>query len=202
MAFQYPITPTAEALAAALDDDPFYATLVADQPARTPERQMILARYFAYALDEAAAYGRLTMAEPPGHGAAIWLLPEVAETRRARERAKQHALSRILGARGYACYAAMVEAMETLTAPVIPPNSWYLSILGIAPPQQRRGLGALLLQPTLAAADAQRAPCYLETFGAHTLGFYRRAGFSDLASFVEPLTDARYWVLLRPPRQA
>lgn len=81
----------------------------------------------------------------------------------------------------------------------MPAESWYLSILGVSPERQGQGVGAALLQPTLAEADARGVPCYLETFGEHTLGFYRRVGFVPAASFVEPLTNARYWVLCRQP---
>lgn len=200
----------ASAIAAALRDDPFYAALLA-QPARSAiaglptnsqERHGVLTRYFIYAIDEAATWGRLTLAEPPGYGAAIWLLPERASVRVEREAAKQQALRAILGPEGFASYMAMVAAMETLTAPVVPDSAWYLSILGVAPEHQGRGIGKLLLRPTLEEADAQRAVCYLETFGEHTLGFYQRLGFTPVGSFVEPLTGAPYWVLCRRPLEA
>jgi GNAT superfamily N-acetyltransferase len=193
------LPPAAQALAAALVDDPFYATLVMHLPVGSAQRLATLGRYFAYAVEEAPARGRLTLADPPADGAAVWLLPEEDATRRARERAKHQALHTILGPEGFARYAAMVAAMEQCTAPVVPAGSWYLSILGVFPEQQGRGIGAALLRPTIAEADACQAPCYLETFGERTLPFYRRAGFVPVAAPQEPLTGARYWVLCRRP---
>ena len=197
-----PAWVTASAIAAALRDDPFYAALVAGLPTDVPERHDVLTRYFAYAIEEAATRGRLTLADPPGRGAAIWLLPEAPATRRESEAAKQRALRAILGPEGFASYRAMVTAMEGLTAPVVLDDSWYLSILGVAPEHQGQGIGTALLGSTLAEADARLASCYLETFGEHTLGFYKRHGFTPAASFVEPHTGAPYWVLCRRPQEA
>jgi ribosomal protein S18 acetylase RimI-like enzyme len=195
-----PLPPEAAALAAALGDDPFYAALVEHLPVGSPERQVVLAHYFAYAIEEAATHGRLALADPPGTGAALWLLPEAEHARVARETAKARALGAILGATGVGRYAAMVAFMEAQAAPLLSADCWYLSILGVAPGLQGRGHGAALLRPVLAEADAGGAPCYLETFGERSLAFYRRAGFAPLASFVEPLTGARYWLLRREPR--
>jgi len=189
----------AQGIAAAFRDDPFYASLVAQLPPAAAQRHEVLARYFAYAIDEAAAHGRLHLAEPPAHGAAVWLLPEAAAARQQREAAKQQALATILGSAGLARYQAMISAMAMLTAPVTPAAGWYLSILGIAPGHQGRGIGTALLRPALAEADAHGALCYLETFGERTLSFYRRVGFAPVAAFVEPLSNARYWVLCRAP---
>jgi ribosomal protein S18 acetylase RimI-like enzyme len=185
-------------LAAALSDDPFYTALVADLPASSPARGERLGHYFDYALREGASH-RVRVADAR-QGAAIWLLPEADDRRRAREAAKRRALSAILGPPGYARYAEMIASMEAQSAPIIPPASWYLSILGVDPRWQGRGIGAALLRPTLAEIDAQAAPCYLETFGARSTIFYRRLGFAEIAALSEPLTGAPYWIMLRQPR--
>ena len=43
--------------------------------------------------------------------------------------------------------------MAEQTATVVPPESWYLSIVGIAPPFQGQGLGPSLIQPILDRTD-------------------------------------------------
>ena len=55
---------------------------------------------------------------------------------------------------------------------------YYLAFLGVLPSAQGRGIGAALLQPVLARADAEGVPCYLENSSAANLPFYARAGFA------------------------
>jgi GNAT superfamily N-acetyltransferase len=57
---------------------------------------------------------------------------------------------------------------------------WYLSVLSTRPTHQSRGLGAAVLQPVLAQADAEGVPCYLESTNPRNRTLYRREGFVDL----------------------
>ena len=54
---------------------------------------------------------------------------------------------------------------------------YYLAFLGVLPSAQGKGIGAALLRPVLARADAEGVPCYLENSNAANLPFYSRAGF-------------------------
>ena len=54
---------------------------------------------------------------------------------------------------------------------------WYLSILGVDPRRQRRGVGSALLREWLCRVDAENAPSYLETDRPENVAFYRREGF-------------------------
>jgi GNAT superfamily N-acetyltransferase len=194
-----PPSPTGMALAAALHDDPFYAALVADLPGHSDARRICLGHYFDVALREGATHGRAQL-DSAERGAAIWLLPEDEMTRQEREAAKHEALQTILGPQGFVAYAAMIAAMEQQTAAHIPPESWYLSILGVDPRWQGQGLGAALLTPILAEIDRLGLPCYLETFSERSVHFYQRHGFTIIATHQEPLTVTDYHVLLRPTR--
>jgi hypothetical protein len=55
------------------------------------------------------------------------------------------------------------------------------------------------LEPTLRQADQNEARCFLETFNAASLPFYRRLGFVEVADRLEPTTRARYWLMQREP---
>ncbi|MFN8582601.1 MAG: GNAT family N-acetyltransferase [Gemmatimonadaceae bacterium] len=48
----------------------------------------------------------------------------------------------------------------------LPPNAWYLSILGVHPSLQGRGVGSRLVRRTLEELDRNGAPSYLETYTA------------------------------------
>jgi GNAT superfamily N-acetyltransferase len=94
-------------------------------------------------------------------------------------------------------YHRIVRYMAPLAARVIPRGAWYLSIIGILPSAQGRGLGATLLTETLAEASHAHKPCYLETFTPRNLNFYERLGFLRVANDLEPTTNKEYVVMQR-----
>jgi len=193
----HPVTPCAAAVAEALLPDPFYLAVTidhADDPAR---RLAVLGAYVDQALDEAPTVGFCTRAQHDEAGAAIWHLPQPPEVAARADAAKRAQLSALLGARGLRNYRAIVDFMAPHAARAVPPDAWYLSIVGVAPSLQGRGVGAQLLAPALARATAHRRPCYLETFTPRNLPFYERLGFRPLAMHREPVTGADYWILLR-----
>ncbi len=55
---------------------------------------------------------------------------------------------------------------------------WYLGTLGIDPPHQGRGVGAVLLGDWLGRVDRDGAPAYLETDARANVSFYERQGFA------------------------
>jgi GNAT superfamily N-acetyltransferase len=57
---------------------------------------------------------------------------------------------------------------------------WYLNVVATRPSHQSRGLGAAVLQPVLARADAEGVPCYLESTNPRNRTLYYRQGFEDL----------------------
>ncbi len=75
---------------------------------------------------------------------------------------------------------------------------WYLALLGVEPPHQGKGIGGMLLQPTLARADADGLPCYLETGKEKNVHFYRKHGFEVIAEEMLPGGGPRFWAMSRP----
>jgi GNAT superfamily N-acetyltransferase len=57
---------------------------------------------------------------------------------------------------------------------------WYLFQMAVAPTEQRRGAGRMLLNDLLQRADADGVACYLETFLAPNVKYYRAHGFEVL----------------------
>ena len=54
---------------------------------------------------------------------------------------------------------------------------WYLAFIGVDHGLQSRGFGSTLIQHTLARADADGLPAYLESCNPANIPFYQRNGF-------------------------
>lgn len=145
--------------------------------------------------------GEVVILDDNPHGGAIWTLPQPPEVAEEAKQAKYAAFATLLGPRGFNNYRAILAFMEPSTCAVIPTDAWYLSILGVAPHHQGQGLGRALLEPTLRRADESGSRCFLETFSGAALNFYRRLGFNAVVEHWEPTIGARYWIMLREPKQ-
>jgi GNAT superfamily N-acetyltransferase len=194
-----PDDPACASAVAALEDDPFYSAIsdaFALDPAR---RRSVLARYFAYSIQEGHAMGRCAHLPDPTLGVAVWLLPQPPDIVSRAANEKCAFLEATLDAKGYASYYRIVEFMRGKAASIVAEEAWYLSIIAIHPEAQGQGLGQKLLEPTLAEADGALATCYLETFSPRVRSFYERLGFANMARFTEPTTAAEYAVMVRLP---
>ncbi len=191
----------AEALADALIQDPFYATITGDLPPGAPAPRDCLTQYFIYSIKEGERFGIVIVPAPDAYGAAVWLFPQESDIQKAMDREKKKYLSGLLGPHGLARYEAIISFMHPRARQLVPPASWYLSIAGVSPEEQGRGRGKRLLRPTLIEADHRGVCCYLETFNARNIRFYNRLGFAEVVSHEEPTTAARYWIMLRAARQ-
>src|SRR5579871_2514495 len=183
------LTQASIALAESLFEDPFYWAITESFGHDYAARKTALGHYFHYSLEEAQRTGRCAMAPDPSLGAAAWLLPRAPEVAAAEARAKAEFLDAVLGRRGKANYDRMVAFMAPLSANVVPPAAWYLSIIGVHPCAQGRGLGMTLLTGTLEEASRTHATSYLETFTPRNFGFYERLGFRRAAEHLEPTTN-------------
>ena len=191
----------ATALYLSLRDDPFYATIAADRGPGTMAFESTLVRYFEVALDEAETSGRLVV-DPGGRAAAAWALPVPPDAARRARQAKERALGETLGEAGLAAYRRIVAFMSDRARGQAPADAWYLSIVGVAPEAQGRGLGRQVLDPTLAELDAAARSGYLETFSPRSEPIYERLGFETVSRHDEPTTGAGYAIMRRRPRPA
>jgi ribosomal protein S18 acetylase RimI-like enzyme len=119
-------------------------------------------------------------------------------------------MERLLSPAGFHNYRSILSFMSSLAARHASEAAWYLSIIGVHPSAQGRGIGQELLTPTLSEADEKQATCYLETFTPRSIGFYVRLGFKSADCYEEPTTRSTYVLMRRdaqpaasePPRSA
>ncbi|MBY6159481.1 GNAT family N-acetyltransferase [Mameliella alba] len=184
------------ALYSALASDPFYATI----EARSGTGHLGLLAYFDLSIAEAESFGRAVYAPDAQDGASLWSVPLDHARAKSKSNDKSSMILAALGPEALATYKAICEFMEKAAEPLIDPSDWYLSILGLRAECQGRGLGAQLVRPVLADADASGAATFLETFTPRNMGFYERLGYRTVGQFREPVTDADYWLMRRLPQ--
>ena len=94
--------------------------------------------------------------------------------------------------------ARLATALGLMQRHVPAEPHWYLDVLAVDPARQGAGLGTRAVSAGLARADAEGAPCYLETARSANLPLYHRLGFETVST--APLDDLRVWGLWRPAR--
>ncbi|MEM9593301.1 MAG: GNAT family N-acetyltransferase [Acidobacteriota bacterium] len=204
-----PAAAQLEALAVTLRDalaeDAFYVAMERASGDGDAGRRGLL-RYLEYSMEEAAEFGELLLPEADGDaavgaddwGAAVWSRPLDPARSAEKTRRKLAFISETMGSRCLEVYGAIVGFMSSRSEGKIDADAWYLSILGVAPALQGRGLGVRLVAPVLADADAAGVATYLETFTPRNRSFYRRLGYREVGRFDEPTTGSPYWLMVRP----
>lgn len=140
------------ALAASLLPDPFYQAITVESPAIS-DKLRILESYFQYSASEGERTGRCVVASQEEDGAAIWLLPREPQIHALESQKKARFMRTLLGSGGSDNYHRIVDFMSPLAELHLPSNAWYLSIVGVRPEAQGKGLGVQLLTPTLEESD-------------------------------------------------
>lgn len=74
---------------------------------------------------------------------------------------------------------------------------FYLELIGVDPPFQRKGVGSLMLTHILRMAEQDIMSCYLETANPENLPFYHRFGFKIVRE--EKIIGVPTWFMMRPP---
>lgn len=187
------------ALYEALLADPFYIELLRAVPGGDEARQHALMMYLDYSITEAEEYGRLFIPPEHDYGVSIWSKPLNAATETIKHQQKKDFLKHTLGQPVLDAYLEMTNFMTSKLDGLIAADAWYLSIVGIKPGFQGKGLGPGLINKVLIDIDKLSVQTYLETFTPRNIPFYNRLGYQSVASFTEPLTQAPYWILVRQP---
>ena len=175
--------------------DPLFAWIAPD-----PARRSVFLEGFMRALAwRSHLFSEAFTSAPEALGASLWKGPDL--DRLSPYQSRRAGLDEVAGpldAEGRRRLAAMDEVAELL-ARAVPLPRWYLGVLAVAPEAQGQGLGARLLEPVLARADAASLPVSLETMKEANLDYYARFGFTPAAAGSLRGGGPPFWILRRPP---
>jgi GNAT superfamily N-acetyltransferase len=191
------IMPAGIVLAEAFFADPFYQYAFPDPE----ERRRLLPWYLTASIREGFLLNSVYTTSGQVKGVAVWTPPGFQE--RTPERARQSGLDQMstqFGLDAYHRFTSVIDHLAIFSAQVIPQTHWYLSLIGVSPTSQGQGIGGALFAPVLQQADNEGIVCFLETFEAKNLSFYRRHAFQVAATGIEPLSQLRFWTMRRDPR--
>ncbi|HUV22503.1 MAG TPA: GNAT family N-acetyltransferase [Gammaproteobacteria bacterium] len=194
--YQFVYRDHAQALYDALVEDAFYITMEQQLGEQREAREAML-RYLDYSMVEASDYGTLYFPETHRHGVAVWSQPLAPARETQRKRAKLEFLRSQMGNASATRYQGIADFMSRQSAALVDASAWYLSIVGVLPAWQNRGLGRALIAPVLEQADRAGVPTFLETFTPRNEPFYQHLGYRVAGTFYEPTIGAHYSLMLR-----
>jgi GNAT superfamily N-acetyltransferase len=183
-------------LARAFHDDPVTVWVIPDPQ----ERERSLPGLYAAASALAERFGEAFVTGPDLLGAALWFPPGRSELGTDHFEAVGAAdLAGRLPRGAFGRFSSVMAYLDRLRRRDVPQPHWYLSVLGVEPELQGRGIGGALLSPILERCDSTGLPSYLETQKQRNVLFYERHGFRVVVEVDEPTSGIRFWTMLREP---
>lgn len=191
------IAPAGEALGRAFFDAPLWKYFLPDEE----QRRRVSPVHFS----AIARYGHLfgqVFTTPSTEGAAVWLPPGASEMTDDRvEQAGLMEIPAIAGEDNMQRFLAVMEFLEPFHKRDVPPEHWYLLVLGVDTSAQGGGIGGSLVRAGIERADADRVPCYLETANEKNVTFYQHLGFDVIVDTVDPTSGLRLWRFRRDAKR-
>lgn len=110
-----------------------------------------------------------------GHGAALWLPPNVDVDQTALVEVLESSVSKSVLGDLFAVFEQMGKYH-----PAQP--HWYLPLIGVDPAYCGRGYGGALMKHALEQCDRNHEPAYLESSNPRNVSLYQRHGFEALGT--------------------
>lgn len=189
----------AEVIVASHADYPGFRAVFPDPGVRA----RVLRPFLTATTHDAARHGHPLVAHDDRGpvGLALWMPPGTFPPTAARQFAMTSALLRAIAAGGGRGIATFNRAGRALMAAHPPEPAWFLQAMGVQPRGQRRGIGAALITPALALADAAGLPCYLQTSDPANVGYYQRFGFEVSQPAIETVPGGHTYIGMTRPRR-
>jgi len=196
MSYQYTYRQYSIALYDALLEDAFYTTMENSIPDTAFSKEAML-RYMDYSMIEGAKYGELYIPAGKQHGVSVWSKPIDVNLEANKNKEKKSFIVNHMSRKSLETYNEIVGSMSENTSGLVDKEAWYLSIVGILPEFQGKGLGVELVNKVLQKTDRLQVQTFLETFTPRNMSFYKRLGYRVIDSFYEPTAQSEYWLMAR-----
>ncbi|WP_444995868.1 GNAT family N-acetyltransferase [Aliikangiella sp. IMCC44359] len=200
MNYQLKYPELAEALYLALLDDAFYQTMEASVDGDDNVKKQAMLAYMDCSIIESQNFGECFIPEKQHYGVSVWAKPISQDQTNEKNKMKETFIRQYMGDNSYSVYQDICQAMQKNSHSLVLDSDWYLSIIGILPEFQGQGLGPGLVQSILNKTDKLNIGTFLETFTKRNMTFYFRLGYEVLGEFMEPNTNATYWLMRRQPK--
>ncbi len=186
-----------QVLGRAFFDDPMMVYVMPDDD----QRRDILPAFMQAGVRICLPHGETYTTPGSVQGSANWLPPGKTELDEATL-AAAGALD-VIGRMGDAAgerFGTLMAQLAELHAEAVPPDHWYLLLLGVDPPRQGQGVGGHLIEPILRRADTEQRACYLETMKPRNVTFYQKHGFEVVVEGDTADGALHFWTMRRSPR--
>jgi len=182
-------------LSKAFSQDPIFSYLIPD----TKQRLKTLNLYFQHVIKYGLRYGEV-YSSPNLEGISIWLPPNnSSHTRWKAIRTGALVLPVKIKWKYLTLQNKIYKFTDNLHKKFVPYPHWYLSLIGVGPNHQGKGVGQQLLSTTINKIDLECKPIYLETNKEKNVEIFKRFGFRILKKVIVPGTEIFHWSLLRNP---
>jgi GNAT superfamily N-acetyltransferase len=191
------LAESSQVLARAFLDDPMMVYLMPEER----QRLDVLPEFMQAGARVCLTHGEVYTTPGAVLGNACWLPP--GETEITDERIVESGFADVIGHMGEESAARLGTLMGQLGElhhAAVPPEHWYLLLLGVDPERQGQGIGGTLIEPILRRADAERVPCYLETMKPRNVTFYSKHGFDVVDEDDTADGGLHFWTMRRTPR--
>ena len=188
----------AEALYYALQYDAFYITMKNTVESDATSKEVML-HYMEFSMIEAEKYSILYIPKEHEYGVSVWAKPLNPHRQSQKHSEKKDFILQCMGKHSMETYQSIITFMAAKAEPLIGSDFWYLSIVGVLPEFQGRGLGKKLIENVLIESDLNQVPTYLETFNSRNISFYERLGYKTVGIFYEPTVKSKYSIMIRVP---
>jgi len=186
--------PASEVLARSLHDDSISRGLIPDEA----RRRRLLPKLFSHLVRAGLLFGEVHATSHELEGISVWLSPDAPISTFAKLFRVGVAWFPIeFGLRLSYRFLACHEQLEALREQHAPKRHWYLQLLGVDPPFQRRGHGRSLLEPMLARLDRAQVACCLDTENQDNVGYYEQLGFHVVATSILQAAGTHCWFMSR-----
>lgn len=181
----------AATLARAFHDDPLMCFLLPDAAAQPQKMPRLFKLLFRLGLphgccDVTTGCEAVALWRPPGK----WEIPAYQYILNAGD---------FLGIFGFSGARRVSATMETIERRHPHDPHYYLQVLGTDTLKQGKGYGGVAIRRQLAAADAARMPCYLESSKDTNIPIYKSFGFEVTGEINLP-DGPTLWPMWRPAR--